>query len=150
MLKLNEQFNNPRLIKYPGYPLESLENLLQKISVNQLKHFGYAVFVRTASAINPFELNEYISLLSKLTKRIIFLEVVELKLSHQRSIVLEDIPVEESISSYGVMKIHNYPKLLMKNGFKVIDSKQFDGKGDGFNMDYGETHFWYYCVAEKT
>lgn len=119
MDKLNKEINHNRLFLYSGYPLESLENILGQKGEY---FFDYIIFTRTAVLMNKNELNEYMKVIRKISKKIAFLEVVDISTINRRILNYDSISLDEPIKMYGGMYIHNYIKLIEHFGFECTDS----------------------------
>jgi len=113
--KLNKSFSNERLKLFEGYPLDKLDSLNVK--------FDYTIFVRTATLMNINELLSYMEKVSKISKHIMFLEVFKPITYKKRILDVNKIDLMNPIKMYSGMYIHNYPELLRRFGYKVIESK---------------------------
>lgn len=117
---VNNDIVSENLNIIPGYPLHTLEKMLKTQGANQ---FDCAIFVRTAVKINIEQLNVYMEVLSKLSKEVIFLENAKLLACYRKKVDVYNINLENSLKLYRGMYLHNYPLLLEKYGYQVVDSK---------------------------
>jgi hypothetical protein len=114
--QLNEKILHKRLFLYPGYPLQALEDLLDKEGTN---FFDYVLFVRTATLINKNELFSYMDVVSRISKAVAFLEVASIGTTRNTRIDIDRIDLENPMKTYGGMYVHNYKKLLQKYGYAL-------------------------------
>lgn len=115
--EINADLKSPCLRLHPGYPLETLERLAAAGET-----FDYAFFIRTAVKINIEQLLSYMDVLSRVAKNVIFLEVAKLSQTHRRRVDVSAIDLMRPMKLYGGMYLHNYPRLLAKYGYGVVES----------------------------
>ena len=120
MEKLNRNINHERLFLYSGYPLQSLEKILNKKGEH---YFDFVTFTRTAVLMNANELQEYMDIIRKLAKNVAFFEVIDTSTLNNRVLNYDAITIEEPIKMYSGMYIHNYIKLIEKFGFRCSNAK---------------------------
>jgi hypothetical protein len=145
MVKHNHKFKDVRNLNLIGdYPLDSLQRIYSGLQNKDEPFFDYVLFTRTATLINSNELFSYFELIKKISKNVLFLEVAEIMLNKNRVLDISKIPIDKPIPAYGSMRIHNYPGILEKFGFEIVDSAIYDGRGDNFEKDFGMTHKWIY------
>lgn len=142
IIKLNSNIKNKRLLLYEGYPLKTLLELHE----NNVK-FDFAIMARTATLINSSQLFSYIEVLSKMAKRIIFLEVGKLTVSLTPFLNIRNISLYNPVRMYGGMYIHNYPKLLEKYGYSIVEEKIVNARQ--FSNKLSKDHDFIYVCGEK-
>ena len=72
IVQVNKNIKNDRLLLYPGYTLDTLEKFADD---EDFIKFDYCIFARTVTLIDIEQLLQYISVISKISKNICFLEV---------------------------------------------------------------------------
>lgn len=117
--KVNSNLLADNLFLYEGYPLDSLIALRDEKSL----HFDYAIFVRTATKINVEQMYSYMEILKGMAENIIFLEIAKLVSRSERVIDISKIDIDNPLKLYGGLYLHNYPRLLEKYGYQVIESE---------------------------
>ena len=116
MAILNKGLECDRLHLYSGYPLEILEEIKSKRSPII---FDYTIFTRTAVLLNKNEFNSYMEVISKVSKKIVFFEVIDISNIVNTTLDLNAIPIDSPIKMYSGMYIHNYSKILEKYGYII-------------------------------
>lgn len=118
--KYNKNFvSEDRLELINGYSLKSLEKLHERGESLDL-----AIFVRTATTMNPNEFKEYVKILGKFCKSIMFLEVAKLTYTPQKKVNVFNISTKNSLRLFSGLYLHNYIKIPAQYGFKnIIESK---------------------------
>lgn len=119
MIALNKDIASDRLKIFPGYPLETLE----KFVAEGKKHmFDYVIFNRTAALMNHNELFSYMECLRVLAKTVCFMEVAKTTSLMTTAMDVSSIPLDKPLKIFNLIRIHNYPALLEKYGFEVVDA----------------------------
>lgn len=118
--KVNSNLTADNLFLYEGYPLDSLIALHDE---NESLHFDYAIFVRTATKINIEQMYSYMEILKEMAENIIFLEVAKLVSRSERVIDISKIDIDNPLKLYGGLYLHNYPRLLEKFGYQILESE---------------------------
>jgi len=116
MEKLNSEFLSERLILRSGYPLEVLEDIL---ATEGEMFFDYTIFTRTAVLFNKNELNSYMEVISRISKKVAFFEVVDFSNITSINTDLNSIEINNPLKMYSGMYIHNYSKVVENFGYEV-------------------------------
>lgn len=145
MEKLNSELKHDRLNIRSGYPLELLEDLL---SLKGEMYFDYTIFVRTAVLMNKNELNSYLYVVSKISKKIAFFEVVDVSTFTSRNIELNSISIDNPLKMYGGMYIHNYVELAKKFGYNITNYNVLPP--GSFPQESANGHHMLCVVGEKS
>lgn len=119
MLGLNRDIAMDRLKLFPGYPLETLEKL---VSEGKRRIFDYVIFARTAALMNHNELFSYMENIRLLANNVCFLEVAKTTSMLTPTLNVRTIPLDKPVKIFNLVRIHNYPALLEKYGFEVVDA----------------------------
>lgn len=143
-VECNKNLVNPNLILKPGYPLDTIEAFANESNDYV---FDYAIFTRTAVLMNPNELFSYMESLSKIAKNVAFLEVAQVFLWDKLKLDINKIPLDNPCEMYEGMRIHNYPKILEKYNYKIVESAILPP--DQFNIWCGSSHYWIYTMGSK-
>jgi len=118
--KVNSNLLADNLVLYEGYPLDSLLALHDE---NKSIKFDYAIFVRTATKINIEQMYSYMEILKEMANNIIFLELAKLVTRSEKVIDISKIDIDNPLKLYGGLYLHNYPLLLEKYGYKILESE---------------------------
>ena len=140
IVEANKNILSEKLKLFPGYPLEILEN-------ENFEIFDYALFTRTATLINIKQFISYMEVLNKLAKNVCFLEVVKISSYTKRVLNIEKIDMMNPIRMYAGMYIHNYPEILRKYGYEIIESSILSP--DIFDQSLTSDHYFIYTHGKK-
>jgi len=140
--ELNKKFLNKRLVLFEGYPLDSLD-LIKDVS------FDYTLFVRTGVLMNINELLSYMEKVSKISKNVMFLEVFKPVTYKKRVLDVNKIDMMNPIKMYSGMYIHNYPEILKKFGYKVIESEILNSERFKNKHTANHKYIWVYGTKQK-
>lgn len=143
--ELNRDIKVENLKLFPGYPLETLEAFSADRS---FKKFDYVLFTRTASLTNINELFSYMEAIGKIARNVCFLEVVKLAAYPGTKLDINKIDVNRPVKMYLGIYIHNYPALLRKFGYEVVESSILPM--ETFDHPLTKDHNWVYVRGKKT
>jgi len=140
--EINKDLKSDRLKLFSGYPLSILEEFVKKG-----EQFDYVLFSRVANLININELMSYMEVLTKIAKNICMLEVVKLFGNATTKVDINKIRVTKSMKAYSGVYIHNYPVLLRKFGYVVMEAKILSPYS--FEQYFSDDHYFIYIHGRK-
>jgi hypothetical protein len=146
ILEVNRNLNHPHLKLFPGYPLETLEGFVNDSRDDEYM-FDFTIFNRTATLINIEQLLAYMKCIEKLSRKIILVEVGKLTTYSRESLDVRQIDLMNPVRIYAGMFIHNYPQLLEKSNYRIVEEAVLHH--DAFDQDFSADDEFIYICGEK-